>query len=108
VFRKLFFIIPDSRDAGEDFFKQEELNDKLEKHCNLFINTPVDMINIPSALQWSYFAKKIIPSRNVKELAINDFFIGDQKQFSILDFIYQVCDKVKVERFQVENAILNY
>jgi hypothetical protein len=108
VYQPLFFIIPDYRKSNNDFFREEEIVQMLGSNCKVIVNEPVELLDKASATVWFKIISKLIPSENIKRLSPTDFFPQPTDEYFILDFMYKVCEKVKVDKTLVETAILNY
>jgi hypothetical protein len=104
---KLFLVIPDLRNMGEDFFMEEDLTLLLGTHYNLFVNKPTEELIKARSLIW-FEEVKAIGSKNIQKLEPDDFFAERNRKYSIMEFIYSVCEKVMVDKLEVENAIINY
>lgn len=108
-FHKLFFVIPDSRDKGNDLFDEKDLRKIFPSTFNLLVNSPVEALGFGNAAQWLAKAKKNIGAQNLKALKPSELFPDEFKVYSCpLEFIYLVCSKVKVDTNKVTAAIISY
>ncbi|RYZ90963.1 MAG: caspase family protein [Proteobacteria bacterium] len=107
-YHKLFFVIPDTREKGSDFFDEDELNQQLQGRFHLLVNEPKKELRKGQALDW-FEAVKTIGAQNIQDLKMNELFPKPTDTYpSVLNFIYSVCEKVKVDKMHVEHAISNY